>query len=109
MMFTEDEARKRWCPYMGAETMAQQIVNDRPLPSGLVRGGGCVGPNGEPISTSVQEQNRCIASDCMAWRVAETENVPTGREIAVTEGNLHGVVPEMKIIARGYCGLAGKP
>lgn len=64
---TEIEAKTKWCPMVhisGSNTSA--IFN----PDGLC---------------TVQQQGRCIASQCMMWRA------------------LPGRTPS------GYCGLAGKP
>jgi len=81
MIFTEDEARTKHCPY-------------------------CF--NGKHAGAT------CSVSDCMAWRVYSITKESTGKDIVEvrprdSDGNTHFLVPEMKEVVRGYCGLAGKP
>ncbi len=68
MMYTEEQARERWCPAARAVTWEYQNVKqgragtfNRPFESGL----------------SEPEDCRCIASDCMWWRW-EDGNVAIG-------------------------------
>jgi hypothetical protein len=63
-MMTEEEAKTKWCPFM--------------------RTPHALGPTA----------NRCIASECMAWR--KWTPYYSTIEPYVDEG-------------KGYCGLAGKP
>lgn len=42
-----------------------------------------------------QTSERCVASDCMAWRWKPALTIDDGRQEVKTE--------------RGYCGMAGKP
>lgn len=100
MILTEEDARKKWCPYMGSETFAQQIHDIQPLPYGMGRGGS-VSPGSE-VHTYHQE-NRCIASGCMAWRWSE---IATGW-ITKMDGSRTAMGFETSNTA-GYCGLAGK-
>lgn len=57
---TEDEARKKWCPFVRTGLTAGMAVNrhvsDTP--------GGVEG---------VWDETRCIASDCMMWRWKDAE------------------------------------
>jgi len=69
---TEDEARQKWCPMHRVATGDDMRWTNR--------------------DTS-DSQSRCIASDCMAWRVYRQEDQYAG-----------DIIP-----ALGYCGLAGKP
>ena len=66
---TEAEAKERWCPL--ARAVDEEIVVNR-LKDG---------------SPSIAAQ--CVASECMAWRRAHSDD-PTGME-------------------RGYCGAFGLP
>lgn len=70
-MHTEEEARAKWCPF------------DR---SYLMR----------DLSVDTGEM-RCIASNCMAWRVREIRN-------AASDDTEEAYGKKV-----GYCGLAGKP
>lgn len=83
----EDDARKKWCPftvqqhYHGAGNAWIFVAINRIW---------------DKVSGKVQVPRacHCIASDCMAWRWAETFN---------NAGQVHESRTD------GYCGLAGKP
>lgn len=78
---TEEEARKRWCPF------------SRPV---MPRAEDCgFQPGNRTEDNQIWSANRCIASECMAWRWQYRDEV-TGEPQAM--GQL-----------RGYCGLGGKP
>jgi len=79
---TEDEARKKWCPF-ARHTQDEAPVANR-WDSDL-----------NPI------QCRCIASDCLAWRWRVTSGVE--------ERMYHDVAAGKEPQREGYCGLAGKP
>ena len=70
---TEDEARQKWCPFVREVICGQ---SERLGSYNRFEGtqAGC----------------NCIASDCMAWRLAEYELKDDGHEEA-----------------HGFCGLAG--
>lgn len=70
MLLTEEDARATWCPFVR--------VNDFTSQRTAVNRG------------IMSDQNRCISSECMAWRFAHPEE-PEG------------------VADLGYCGLAGKP
>jgi len=57
-MTTEDEARKRWCPFARVGT----TTTDERLAVALNRVENTGGIVLNPFAA------RCIASDCMAWR-----------------------------------------
>jgi hypothetical protein len=102
-VITEEEARKKWCPF--ARVLVDRQSNDENITSANrlenLGVGGCDLDWDAP---------RCIASECMAWRVAKTENVPTGKDVAVEyKPGRFKTAPEMTTIVHGYCGLAGAP
>jgi hypothetical protein len=73
MMYTEAEAKTKWCP------LSRAIVwNDGET---LLAAGANLKPNGEPASM-------CIASACMAWRVfsKKVAAVVEERELAQPSG-----------------------
>lgn len=78
---TEEDARKKWCP------MAR---------IGLVHG---MAVNKHAADKGVDEDTRCLASDCMMWRATDNECLPQAPSDASA--------PTCK--SAGYCGLAGKP
>ncbi len=80
MIVTENEAKTKWCP----------AANN----SGALRDG--------------KAHEKCIASNCMAWRPASDGwQLPSGKIIEADKEpqNSHGGM----WIARGYCGLSGVP
>lgn len=91
---TEDEARKKWCPF------ARFIA---PLDKNGVIAAMTDGCNRIFASADNHELNpsaaRCIASECMAWRNVFEKQEKKGAPVGVKENVLVG----------GYCGLAGKP
>lgn len=81
---TQEEAMKRWCPFASSRVL-------RTFPD-------------QAVTYAVDEVATvtCIASDCMAWRWSSDfnrlmERYKDRRDIDVRE------------IAEGHCGLAGKP
>lgn len=74
---TEDEAKKRWCPYASARVVSWQKESNETV--------NAVWGNPQDI--------RCIASDCMAWRTK-----------TVRETNRWG---DFVDVTTGFCGLAG--
>jgi len=94
---TEEDAKKKWCPFMGPESMAQEIRNMAPRQPGMGYSGGC----GNPDFTH-HGYNRCIGSECMMWRwLSKMELVPGETNF---RSHTKFVKPE-----RGYCGKAGQP
>ena len=89
MLHTEEEAKQKWCPFAGNAEGARQH-----------------GPHEH------WTDERCIASECMAWR---------GKEVLYDETNHEykpdGMIKEYRrkrwksfnLYQVGYCGLAGKP
>jgi hypothetical protein len=60
----------------------------------------CCGPEGCGGNSAGEPERFCIASACMAWRIAT-------HEVPVAVGST--VYREIPDTDRGYCGLAGKP
>lgn len=113
-MLTEQEARKKWCPYVRHEGAV-----------GPFNRGTFFGPLNEHQHNNGTLCN-CIASDCMSWRWIEpaerlgptrvhpdvlrdywkgwvvTDSVPDGRGFVE-------ISPPTPPAQRGFCGLAGKP
>jgi hypothetical protein len=85
--YTEEEAKTKWCPYARVQVERQGYI------------GGTGGSNhalagvNRLLDASVRNAD-CLGSACMAWRKVNV-NVGPPRE------------PEW--IAKGYCGLAGRP
>lgn len=75
---TEDEARQKWCPF----TRVASAI------------GGSYNRDTQGVPPIV---DRCIASECMAWRSYE----------AYVSNETNPVQRDLTTI--GYCGLAGKP
>lgn len=78
---TEDEARKRWCPF--ARVPDGGGADGRQLTATNRHAGDKSGRDGKP--RILRGNAMCIASECMAWR---------------SEHNAMG---------HGFCGLAGAP
>lgn len=85
---TEDEAKKKWCPYASSRAVTIQLPEGKTLTS--MFGGREVEKNKVrgfvPFPT-------CVASECMAWR--------WGRRSFDRD-----MIRDDK---QGYCGLAGTP
>lgn len=95
MTMTEEEAKKKWCPYARHEGDKGGSWN-RTLAT-MKRVFGWDGSNPYP-----EETCNCIASACMAWRTHESVAFKerADREYAVSGDRL---------TPPGYCGLAGAP
>lgn len=112
-MYTEEEARKRWCPF-ARQPMYYRDGNGSPIVKAdfptpginrlLNKDNSIVGPTG----------CRCIASECMAWRWDEEKSDNMNADWSAREPmqrtpdeheKVHGPCPDKG----GYCGLAGKP
>lgn len=86
MMHTEDEARKRVCPYLPSDYEISERWGEH--------------GQGEK-QRNVIRFARCIASDCMAWRwTGETT------EMGEMTDEQHQAWLARRL---GYCGLAGDP
>lgn len=96
---TEDEARKRWCPFArtyhpetdgDGETVAVASVNR--------------GRDGAPDAWCL-----CIASDCMAWRWTSPPHWRVKRAQGITVAVDKDTPDAYQTRGNGYCGIAGKP
>jgi hypothetical protein len=80
-LLTEDEATKRWCPFVRITGVKFGV----PFAHNRLEGGPPLG--------------RCIGASCMAWRGEPPVFVPA-----------EAMTPELLARElRGYCGLAGRP
>lgn len=86
MSMTEEDARKKWCPFVRVTEEGVEKSWNRSIDQFLIDGGKM-----KAVHTA------CIASECMAWRWVLTEK--PGRHVPL------GV----KERVQGYCGLAGSP
>lgn len=86
---TEDEARTKFCPYV-RPVMEYRVQDDSHLMVANVSGG------------VFHNDARCIASDCMMWRVQHWEN-SDGTPFPTDPRDQY---PEEKFQQNGYCGLA---
>ena len=66
-MFTESEARTKWCPF------ARALIGNGEAMTSANRE-----KDGNPL---IVKESRCIASECMAWQIAShtNESRPDGR------------------------------
>ncbi len=88
-MYTEDEAKTKWCPFTRITTSGEEWHTNR------------------GSHTDVHERNfdRCIGSACMAWRWLTWEE--DGAVWRMTgPGSAQG---KRDGVHEGCCGLAGRP
>lgn len=104
VMLTEEEAKKKWCPFVRHEGDKGGSWNR--TVSAMKRIFGWDGGNPYP-----EETCNCIASECMAWRFKPHEwkhKAHGGDWIDTQETDGYGRKGE-KLPTVGYCGLAGSP
>jgi len=82
MILTEEQAKKKWCPFAMVPEHNEQSDPSRNRWA-----------SGDQLKTA-----NCIASMCMAWRWEMTPNEASSATNA----------KQIKIQGTGYCGLAGK-
>ena len=90
---TEDDARKKWCPF---------VMNN------TERGSGGCNRNGR--FREDQEQFLCIGSDCACWQwdqVAACDN-PTGLNTTIVVGGVPASIRTIDSETNGKCGLVTK-
>lgn len=110
MLLTEEEARKKWCPF--ARTGATMVDCGRAdshseviqgiIGASVNRDVGSYDKDGNE-TVQISGRHRCIASECMAWRWRRSgfEGVtyhPDGSKTYIWPGPAP---------TYGYCGLAG--
>ena len=113
MFLTEDEARKRWCPF--ARVIEGSFDPDLPTYAAAVN---------RNLHESQRPHARCIASGCMMWRstgpqhdtlavaeIPEQEAKASAKGWHKTpdrdaDGNKIWTKPKPE---QGWCGLAGRP
>lgn len=91
MFLTEEEARRKWCPYG-----MQPIAGYGQMPSGITTQPYVVSAN-----RAQGDVPACLASQCMAWRWADPKQL---REIDMVTADVVDEQPR-----RGYCGAFGRP
>lgn len=109
---TEEEARKKWCPYIRLtmfERTQKFMVSNRghDVESGL-------GGKGSGVFN-------CIGAQCMAWRwsraketkayldAVQTFMAETGENFNIASNKVWAKLGSTFEQTEGYCGLAGKP
>lgn len=108
MTYTEDEARKKWCPFARVVECDLEGEVLEPIAVG----------NRSTVNTA-HPKARCMASACMAWRWSdEPREVGTDQQCDECGGQgvlgsdecphcVSGYLIEGVLV--GYCGLAGEP
>jgi len=92
-MYTEEEARQRWCPFVRTTLERETTATNRVIGSTVKLGANCEG------------------SLCMAWRWGQKSNPnwhPTNQYTMPYDPRKDEpmFIPDDE---RGYCGLAGRP
>ena len=92
-MITELDALKKWCPFTRHAAFGSPAIN---------RSGDAdkFGIDYNPVN----KWNKCVGSDCMAWRFRKPNSEWVERELS--DGSKMG---SFENVPNGYCGLAGKP
>lgn len=95
MIWTEDEAKKKWCP------MVRQLGTLEKFKDGAVVSMGSQN-RGYQMGGAL-DNCMCISSACMMWRKVDQIGIgPNGEK---RDRDLDG---RTRWVDRGYCGLAGK-
>ena len=106
-MYTEDEAREKWCPFARIIQVVPAVAENKGRERGLAgfitseasynRVSMATDWDEDGLSVTRKQMTpcRCIASECMSWRWA--------KELTAEQ------VAKVDYEGRGYCGLAGKP
>jgi hypothetical protein len=85
-MYTEDQARTKWCPFVRLHLLSRDVSYNRRL-----------GTGDRMEDTGLPHGSHCIASECMAWRWKD----------GITPKDMGDFDPDNEAV--GHCGLAGKP
>ena len=99
-MMTEEEARKRWCPFVRYAT--RDDGGDYPERAHVVTGNRFLHKPGPGLTN-------CIASGCMAWRWMPGYRLKRGEEVPAGAPMFREVENDTYTDRVGFCGLAGKP
>ena len=91
-MYTEDEAKQKWCPKARVADYNAADKNSPVLAATNRHAGVKTGKDGKP--RILRKNAMCIASQCMAWRWGRLTRLGTDRVIDPRQG---------------YCGAFGKP
>lgn len=123
---TEDEAKKKWCPFARTLDWASDVVRsgDEPTIVGAAvnRVAGNYDREGNE-TVEISGRHRCIGSACMAWRMTSEALGPRRVHPNVLADGWHGwTVTDAEPDEKGYvgispptqtdhghCGLAGAP
>ncbi|MCI0366686.1 MAG: hypothetical protein L0219_22715 [Phycisphaerales bacterium] len=82
-MYTEDEAKAKWCPFVRVSVVSDPVA--------------LTYAHNRDDAQMMSSGFNCIASQCMAWREHAVM-----RQVKDAHGTITG-------ISTGFCGLAGKP
>ena len=114
---TEEEAKTKWCPFARSRIFASETIGNRPFPG--------TGPEDLPHAECL-----CFGSMCAAWRQSTGEfvndgeadlpipkgetnppfsNCPEGFRVAHYGAASYKAVKDSRVVAHGFCGLAGTP
>lgn len=95
-MYTEDEAKKKWCPHVRVMDFGTSAAGVR---SAGVNRGTERAFGDKPFAT-------CIGSQCMAWRWDRYGRRTFSPDSTPGAGGGSYQATDIKV---GYCGLAGEP
>lgn len=124
-MYTEDEAKTKWCPHVRTMEFDQFGAQDLPAAASINRFLGWDHEKNEQAPRTTRLHS-CIASECMAWRKvglfvekklsdvrldSGTTRTPDGWRYVVSYDDGKHLYERCMSDgpATGYCGLAGKP
>ena len=126
-MVTEEEARKKWCPFVRLMSVAKRDGKRDTAVTAFNRIALTSDAATHDMSPAAA---RCIASECMAWRWGEIESendgvyegrlepgefnppfaqCPPGYEVTSYNSASFCAVKNHRNVVKGWCGLAGKP
>lgn len=108
MIYTEDEAKTKWCP----EARVAVPLQDKSLTSAreffAAVAANRVGLSDQVVMTDGDDAKmnpksaRCLASECCMWRWLMVNQHGTGASL-----NMDGTLKFTTVNPRGYCGKAG--
>lgn len=92
MLLTEEEAKTKWCPHARV-TSTDYTGKQMPGHNRVID----ASDDGQGWDIRDDFTNKCIASECMAWRQWPSSQSITSSSVGTI------------VTTTGYCGLAGKP